>query len=146
MVVKNNQPPEHQILWCAVHHPKQKLFNLPLSLLNVLKYSVRVGCSNSMLKTVLIIFLTKHSLSTREFFENVSYHINTVGEKTRALQALKKFTRPVEETNKLRVGFKKKRKSQTWNIVPTGGEGVRHLEFSVPTSLSVLLSSISNFT
>ena len=44
----------------------------------------------------------------------------------------------------VREGFKKK--SQTWDIVPTGGEGVRLLEFSAPTSLSVLLSSISNFT
>ena len=42
MVVKNNKPPEPQILRCAVHHPQQKLFNLPLSLLNVLKYSERV--------------------------------------------------------------------------------------------------------
>ena len=62
-----------------------------------------------MLKTVLIIFLQKyqpalvdtidpHSLSTREFLENVSYHINTAGQKTRALQALKKFTRPVGQS------------------------------------------------
>ena len=73
------------------------------------KYSERVGCSNSMLKTVLIIFLSKHqpelvdtidphSLSTRKFLENVSYHINTTGEKTRALQALKKFQRPVGQS------------------------------------------------
>ena len=84
MVVKNNQPPDAQILRCAVNHPQQKLFNLPLSLLYVLKYSERVGCSNSMLKNLLIIFLSKHqpelvemidphSLSTREFLKNVSY-------------------------------------------------------------------------
>ena len=71
MVVNNNQPPEHQILRCAVHHPKQKLFNLPLSLLNVLKYSERVGCSNSMLKTLLIIFLTKHQ---PELVETIDPH------------------------------------------------------------------------
>ena len=84
MVVKNNQPPDAQILRCAVNHPQQKLFNLPLSLLNVLKYTERIGCSNSMMKNLLIIFLTKHqpelvemidphSLSTHEFLENVSY-------------------------------------------------------------------------
>jgi len=49
-----------------------------------------------MLKNVLITFLTKHqpelidmidphSLSTREFIENVSYDINTTGEKNKAL-------------------------------------------------------------
>ena len=53
-----------------------------------------------MLKTVLIIFLQRyqpllvdaidpHSLTTREFLENISYNINTSGEKIRALQALK---------------------------------------------------------
>ena len=56
-----------------------------------------------------IIFLTKHqpelvdtidpySLSTREFLKNVSYRIKTAGEKTRALHALKKFTRPVGQS------------------------------------------------
>ena len=62
-----------------------------------------------MLKTVLIVFLQNyqpslvdtidpHSLSTREFLENVSYHINTAGEKTRALQALKKITRSLGQS------------------------------------------------
>ena len=41
----------------------------------------------------------------------------------------------------LREGFKKK-KSQTWDIVPTGGEGVRHPELSVPTSLCDLIPKI----
>ena len=71
MVVKNNQPSDTQILRCAMHHPQQKLFNLPLSLLNVLKYSERVGCSNSMLKTLLIIFLTKHQ---PELVETIDPH------------------------------------------------------------------------
>ena len=42
-----------------VQHPQQKLFNLPLSLLNVFKYPERVWYSKSMLKTVLIIFIYK---------------------------------------------------------------------------------------
>ena len=57
-----------------------------------------------MLKNVLITFLTKHqpelidmidphSLSTREFIENVSYDINTTGEKNKAMMALTNFQR-----------------------------------------------------
>ena len=109
MVVKNNQPSDTQILRCAVHHPQQKLFNLPLSLLNVLKYAERIGCSDAMLKTILIIFLQKyqpllvdsvdpHSLTTKEFLENITYNINTSSEKIRALQALKKFTSTVSQS------------------------------------------------
>ena len=47
----------------------------------------------------------------------------------------------VVTSDKIREGFKKK-KSKTWDIVPTGGEGVRHLELSVPTSLSDLIQKI----
>ena len=42
----------------------------------------------------------------------------------------------------LREGLKK---GTNLGHCPNRGEGVRHLEFSVPTSLSVSLSSISNF-
>ena len=83
MVVKPSQPQDQHILRCAAHHPQQKLFNLPLSLLNLLNYADRIGCSDAMLKTILIIFLQKHqpllvdsvdphSLTTREFLQNVS--------------------------------------------------------------------------
>ena len=79
-IIKNNQPSDAQIYRCAVSHPGQKLFNLPLSILNVLKFTEKLGSSDSMLKTVLIIFLTKnkpelidmidpHTLSTRDFIE-----------------------------------------------------------------------------
>ena len=43
----------------------------------------------------------------------------------------------------LREGFKKK-SHELGTSCQEGGEGVQHLEFSVPTSLSVSLSSISN--
>ena len=42
------------------------------------------------------------------------------------------------------LGKASKKKSQTWDIVPTGGEGVRHLELSVPTSLSILKPKIKD--
>lgn len=62
-----------------------------------------------MMKTILIIFLQKHqpllvdsidphSLTTREFLENITDNINTSGEKIKALQALKKFTRIVGQS------------------------------------------------
>ena len=60
MVVKTSQPQEPHILRCAAHHPQLKLFNLPLSLLNLLNYADRIGCSDAMLKTILIIFLQSH--------------------------------------------------------------------------------------
>ena len=41
-----------------------------------------------------------------------------------------------------RKGRLQKKKSQTWDIVPTGGEGVRHPELSVPTSLCDLIPKI----
>ena len=114
MIVKNNQPLDAQIFRCAVSHPQKKLFNLPLfnlplSILNVLKYAERLGCSDTMLKSVLVIFLTKHqpeltdmidphSLSTCEFIENVSYYINTTSEKNKAMLALTNFQRPVGQS------------------------------------------------
>ena len=109
MVIKTSQPQEPHILRCAAHHPQQKLFNLPLSLLNLLNYADRIGCSDAMLKTILIIFLQKHqpllvdsvdphSLTTREFLQNITFNINTTGEKLKALQALKKFTRNVGQS------------------------------------------------
>ena len=62
-----------------------------------------------MLKTVLVIFLTKHkpelidmidphTLSTREFIENLSFHIITTGEKTKAMMAPTNFHRSVGQT------------------------------------------------
>ena len=62
-----------------------------------------------MLKNVLVIFLTKHkpelmymiephTLSTREFIGNLSYHINTTAEKTKAMMALTNFQRSVGQT------------------------------------------------
>ena len=104
MIVKNNQPSDSQIYRCAVSHPQQRLFNLRLSIFNVLKYTEKSGCFDTMLKNVLITFLTKHqpelidmidphSLSTREFIENVSYDINTTGEKNKAMMALTNFQR-----------------------------------------------------
>ena len=41
-------------------------------------------------------------------------------------------------------GFQKK--SHIWDIVLTGREGVQHLEFSVPASLSVLTPKIDLLT
>ena len=103
-IVKNHQPSDAQIFRCAVSHQGQRLFNLPLSILNVLKFTEALGCSGTMLKNVLITFLNKHqpeliddvdphTLSTRCSLENISYHINTSAEKSKATTALTNFQR-----------------------------------------------------
>ena len=41
------------------------------------------------------------------------------------------------------LGKASKKKLRTWDIVPTGGEGVRHPKLNVPTSLDILTPKLS---